>query len=99
MIHQPNTHPKVNFVKRFGVQTLSISKMEVALTSGSICDIIALAQIAIELGKALKDASNGAKQCQALRKDLDAFVQILMQVSFYHTLLHIVGFAISESPL
>jgi len=60
--------------------------MEVALTFGSIGDIIAVCQLAIQLAKALgvdgSGASASATDYQELRKDLDTFVQILMHVSY-----------------
>jgi hypothetical protein len=60
--------------------------MEVALTFGSLGDIIAVCQMSIQLGRALGvgcgGAGGSAKEYQELRGDLDAFVQILMQVGF-----------------
>ncbi len=53
--------------------------MEVALTFGSLGDIIDVCRIAIRLTQAL-DATGSAKEYQDLRYDLDIFVQILMQV-------------------
>ncbi|KAK8062324.1 hypothetical protein PG997_014421 [Apiospora hydei] len=54
--------------------------MEVALTFGSVGDIIAICQIAIQLSRALgvgcAEASGSAKEYQDLRKDLDAFTHI-----------------------
>lgn len=60
--------------------------MEVALTFGSLGDIIAVCQLAIHLGRAIGNSQYGsAKEYQALRKDLDGFVKVLMQVRpFYH---------------
>lgn len=59
--------------------------MEVALTFGSLGDIIALVQLAINLGRAIgvgTTALNGtsAKEYQELRHDLDVLVNVLMQV-------------------
>ncbi|KAM0440867.1 hypothetical protein ACHAPT_000169 [Fusarium lateritium] len=56
--------------------------MEVALTFGSLGDIIQLCQLAIQLGKAVGGAAGGesAKEYQELGDDLDSFVRILMQV-------------------
>ncbi|KAK3349545.1 hypothetical protein B0T25DRAFT_482206 [Lasiosphaeria hispida] len=58
--------------------------MEVALTFGSLGDIIAVCQIAIQLGKALgvgcAGGSSSAREYQELRSDLDTFVQVLMHV-------------------
>ncbi len=55
--------------------------MEVALTFGSLGDIIAVCQLAIHLGRAIGSSQYGsAKEYQALRKDLDEFVKVLMQV-------------------
>lgn len=59
--------------------------MELALTFGSLGDIIAICQIALQLGRALSTsrdgASGSAKEYQSLRSDLDQFVRVLMQVS------------------
>ncbi|RYP69338.1 hypothetical protein DL771_006148 [Monosporascus sp. 5C6A] len=64
--------------------------MEVALTFGSLGDIIAVCQIAIQLGKALgvgyAGVSGSAKEYQDLRKNLDTFVQVLMHREFSPTL-------------
>lgn len=54
--------------------------MSAALTFGSVGDIIALCGLAIELGKALSSAHGSAKEYQSLRRDLDQFIQVLMQV-------------------
>jgi hypothetical protein len=54
--------------------------MSAALTFGSVGDIIALCGLAIELGRALGSVRGSAKEYQTLRKDLDQFVQVLMQV-------------------
>lgn len=58
--------------------------MEVALTFGSLGDIIAVCQLAIQLGRAIGVGSgavgNSAKEYQDFREDLDSFVRILMQV-------------------
>lgn len=60
--------------------------MEVALTFGSLGDIIELVQLAIKLGRAIgvgTAALNGtsAKEYQELRHDLDVLVDVLMQAS------------------
>ncbi|KAL6411861.1 hypothetical protein AUP68_04240 [Ilyonectria robusta] len=58
--------------------------MEVALTFGSLGDIIAVCQLAIQLGRAIGVGSGAvgksAKEYQDFREDLDSFVRILMQV-------------------
>jgi hypothetical protein len=58
--------------------------MEVALTFGSLGDIIAICQVAVQLGRAIGVGSGvvgeSAKEYQDFREDLDAFVRILMQV-------------------
>ncbi|OIW29088.1 hypothetical protein CONLIGDRAFT_633272 [Coniochaeta ligniaria NRRL 30616] len=54
--------------------------MSAALTFGSVGDIIAVCGLAVELSKALSSARGSAKEYQVLRKDLDQFVQVLMQV-------------------
>ncbi|KAK8030024.1 hypothetical protein PG993_011315 [Apiospora rasikravindrae] len=58
--------------------------MEVALTFGSVGDIVAICQIAIHLSRALgvgcAEASGSAKEYQDLRKDLDSFTHILVQI-------------------
>ena len=63
--------------------------MEVALTFGSIGDIITICQIAIRLGKALdvgcRNAQGSAAEYQSLRVELDAFVQVLLCVSRVQT--------------
>lgn len=57
--------------------------MEVALTFGSLGDIIQLCQLAIQLGRAVGvgcgAVSESAKEYQRVRDDLDTFVHILMQ--------------------
>jgi hypothetical protein len=58
--------------------------MEVALTFGSLGDIIAICQLALQLKRALGNSvtiGESAKEYQELRKDLTHFVNILMQVS------------------
>ncbi|KAI3329350.1 hypothetical protein HD806DRAFT_530742 [Xylariaceae sp. AK1471] len=58
--------------------------MSFAFTFGSLGDIIALAQIAIQLGRALgvvgSKAASSARQYQDLRKELDIFIRVLGQV-------------------
>ncbi|KAH6971410.1 hypothetical protein BKA56DRAFT_635546 [Ilyonectria sp. MPI-CAGE-AT-0026] len=54
--------------------------MEVALTFGSVGDIPAICQIAIELSRALGSSAGSAKEYLELRTDLDSFVRVLMQV-------------------
>ncbi|KXX74530.1 hypothetical protein MMYC01_209032 [Madurella mycetomatis] len=55
--------------------------MEVGLTLGGLGDIIAVCQIAIQLGRAIGDSRYGsAKSYQDLTKELDMFVKVLMQV-------------------
>jgi hypothetical protein len=58
--------------------------MEVALTFGSLGDIIAILQLSVQLGRPLglgcQTAGSSAKQYQALRNDLDLFGQILLKV-------------------
>jgi hypothetical protein len=60
--------------------------MELALTFGSIGDIIQVSQLAIQLGRAIGlgcGAAGGesSREYLELRDDLDVFVRILMQVS------------------
>lgn len=60
--------------------------MEVALTFGSLGDIIALCQLAIQLGRAVgvggvAARGESAKEYQKLRDDLDLFIAILTEVS------------------
>lgn len=65
--------------------------MEVGLTLGSLGDIIAVCQIAIQLGRAIGDSQYGsAKSYQDLTKELDMFVKVLMQVGLHHS--HIFDF-------
>lgn len=58
--------------------------MEVALTFGSVGDIIQLCQLAVQLGRAVGmgcgAVGESAKEYQELRHDLSFFVRILMQV-------------------
>src|SRR4051812_40391964 len=56
--------------------------MEVAVTFGSLGDIMAICHVALQLGRALATGADGtsAKEYQALRNDLDTFVEVLMQV-------------------
>ena len=51
-----------------------------AVTFGSIGDIIAVCQLAVQLGRALSDAAGSAIRYQELRADLNTFANILMQV-------------------
>jgi hypothetical protein len=53
-------------------------------------DTIAVCQLAIHLGRAIGSSQYGsAKEYQALRKDLDGFVKVLLQVRpFYHSLVN-----------
>lgn len=61
--------------------------MEVALTFGSLGDIIAVCQIAIQLGRAIASSQYGSSsEFQGLKKDLDVFVKVLMQVRPPHTI-------------
>lgn len=59
--------------------------MEVALTFGSVGDIIQLCQLAIRLRRAIGAGCNAVgeseKEYQELREELDTLVRILMQVS------------------
>lgn len=62
--------------------------MEVALTFGSLGDIIQVCQLAIRLSRAVgvgKAAAGGesAKEYQLLREDLDLFVRVLMQAGVF----------------
>lgn len=58
--------------------------MEVALTFGSLGDIIAVCQLCVQLSRALglgcKAAGGSAKEYRELRRELGLFVQILLQV-------------------
>lgn len=67
--------------------------MEVALTFGSVGDIITICEVASKLAHAIgvgsKAVGLSVKEYQELRQDLDAFVDILGQVSLLknsHTL-------------
>ncbi|KAL2674038.1 hypothetical protein Neosp_012484 [[Neocosmospora] mangrovei] len=64
--------------------------MEVALAFGSLGDIIAICQVAVQLGRAIGVGSGSvgesAKEYQDFREDLDAFVRILMQVCLHVTI-------------
>ncbi len=55
--------------------------MEVGLTFGSLGDIIAVCQLAIQLGRAIASSQYGsAAEFQALKRELDVFLKVLMQV-------------------
>ncbi len=58
--------------------------MEVALTFGSLGDIIAICQLAVQLSRALglgcTAVGGSAKEYQGLREDLSLFVQMLLHV-------------------
>ncbi|SPQ23306.1 da148293-8f97-42f1-93ff-fcc8079fafbe [Thermothielavioides terrestris] len=58
--------------------------MEVALTFGSLGDIIAICQLCVQLSRALglgrKAVGGSALEYQELRKDLNLFIQVLLQV-------------------
>ncbi len=67
--------------------------MDFSLTFGSLGDIIAVCQLTIQLGRALGvGAASSATSYQALRKDLDTFVQVLMHVSTSPTWTHTLTF-------
>lgn len=59
--------------------------MEVALTFGSLGDIIQLCQLAIQLSRAIGVGCNAngdsSTEYQELRSELDTLVRVLMQVS------------------
>lgn len=60
--------------------------MELALTFGSLGDIIQLCQLAIQLGRAVgvgcgAAGGDSAREYQLVRDDLHIFVQMLMQAS------------------
>lgn len=64
----------------------SPNTMEVALTFGSLGDIIQLCQLAVQLGRAVGigcGAAGGesAREYQQIRHDIDIFVKVLMQAS------------------
>ncbi|KAI0875786.1 hypothetical protein GGS24DRAFT_272331 [Hypoxylon argillaceum] len=54
--------------------------MSASFTFGSFGDIIALTQIAVQLGRALSASRGSAKEYQDLRQDLDGFVKVLTLV-------------------
>ncbi|KAI1127760.1 hypothetical protein F5Y10DRAFT_242054 [Nemania abortiva] len=55
--------------------------MSIAFTFGSLGDIIALSQIAIQLGRALAgNATGSSQQYKDLREELNVFTRVLMQV-------------------
>ena len=67
--------------------------MDVALTFGSVGDILTICEVASKLAHAIgvgsKAVGLSVTEYQELRKDLDAFVGILMEVGLlkvYHTL-------------
>lgn len=72
-----------SFLLHCSVSTLIV--MEVALTFGSLGDIIQLCQLAVQLSRAVGIGchanGNSAVEYQELRNDLDTLVRILMQVS------------------
>lgn len=59
---------------------LLVTAMKFGLTFGSLGDIIAVSQIAIELSRTLGSAGGSTKQYQELREGLDGFVRVLMHV-------------------
>lgn len=50
------------------------------ITFGSVGDIIAVGQIALQLGRALSDSRGSAKEYRVLIRELQAFDQALLQV-------------------
>ncbi|RYO92152.1 hypothetical protein DL762_001810 [Monosporascus cannonballus] len=54
--------------------------MEIALTFGSVGDILAICQVVIQLSRALGSTAGSVRQYQELRDDLDGFVRVLMHV-------------------
>ncbi|KAK4111492.1 hypothetical protein N656DRAFT_780793 [Canariomyces notabilis] len=54
--------------------------MEVALTFGSVGDIIAVCQLAAQLARALRDSCGSAKEYRELQRDSEMLVKVLMQV-------------------
>lgn len=58
--------------------------MDIALTFGSLGDLVQLSQLAIQLGRAVVAAISGesAREYQQLRNDLDLFTNVLMQASY-----------------
>lgn len=57
-----------------------LAAMAASFSFGSVGDIIALCQIAVELGRALNDTRGSAKEYQYLQQDLFDFVNVLGQV-------------------
>lgn len=60
--------------------------MEVALTFGSLGDIVQVCQLAIQLGRAVgvgcgAPVSGSVTDYRQVRENLDNFIQVLMQVS------------------
>lgn len=60
--------------------------MAAAFSFGSVGDIIALCQIAVELGRALNDSRGSVKEFQDLEQDLYSLVNILGQVRIISSL-------------
>jgi hypothetical protein len=54
--------------------------MSAAFTFGSLGDIIAVTQLVYQLAKALDHSRGSAREYQELRKDVDLFGQILVEV-------------------
>ncbi|KAF9877565.1 hypothetical protein CkaCkLH20_04700 [Colletotrichum karsti] len=54
--------------------------MSAAFTFGSLGDILTLCQIGMALGKAVGSSQGSAKTYQALKTNVDSFVQILIKV-------------------
>jgi hypothetical protein len=54
--------------------------MAAAFTFGSIGDIIAVCQIGIQLGTAISNKRGSSREYQDFRNDVDAFVEVLIQV-------------------
>jgi uncharacterized MnhB-related membrane protein len=59
---------------------LHISDMEVALTFGSVGDIITVCQLAAQLTRALRDSCGSIKEYRELQRDLEMLLKVLMQV-------------------
>lgn len=71
----------------YGLHRRRSLSMEVALTFGSLGDIIQLCQLAIQLGRAVGVGCGAAgggstREYQHLRHDLDVLVRVLMQASW-----------------
>lgn len=81
----PPSHPSLHSLCQNCHPSRNPAAMEVALTFGSLGDIIAICEVAVKLGRAIGVGSravtgDSAREYQQLREDIDSFVRMLMHV-------------------